>query len=144
MDALGVVPQDFTMLALVIEPYGGYAPPTRPGTSYVLSAAMPNSVASRSATPGKVVGTVTSSSGKNAANTTVYLRGINMTIPSQVTTATATGTWQFASVPTGVFKAYAIPVGDVAPRDSAMVTVRAKSVNGKLTGDSVFVTLRIP
>jgi len=144
MRALGVVPQDFTTLAVVIEPYGGYAPPSRPGTGVVLSAAMPSSVASRSASPGKIVGTVTSTSGRNVANTTVYLRGINMTIPSQVTTAAATGAWQFASVPTGVFKAYAIPVGDVAPRDSATVTVSAKSVNGKLAGDSVFVTLRIP
>jgi hypothetical protein len=144
MGALGVVPQDFTMLAVVIEPYGGYAPPTHPGTSFVLSAAMPSSVASRSASPGKIVGTVTSTSGKNVANTTVYLRGINMTIPSQVTTAAATGAWQFASVPTGVFRAYAIPVGDVAPRDSATVTVGARTVNGKLAGDSVFVTLRIP
>ena len=144
LGALGIVPQDFTMLAIVIEPYGGYSPPSRPGTGVVLSAAMPSAVASRSAAPGKVVGTVTSTSGKNVVNTTVYLRGIDMTIPNQVTTASATGAWQFASVPTGVFKAYAIPVGDVAPRDSATVTVRAKSVNGTLTGDSVFVTLRIP
>jgi len=144
MGALGVVPQDFTMLAVVLEPYGGYAPPSRPGTSYVLSAAMPSSVASRSATPGKVAGTVTSASGKPVLNTTVFLRGINMTVPNQATSAAATGGWQFPSVPTGVFKAYAIPVGDVAPRDSATVTVGAKLVNGKLTGDSVFVTLRIP
>ena len=49
MKALGIVPQDYTFLALVLEPYGGYAPPTRPGTSYVLTAAVPASVTALSA-----------------------------------------------------------------------------------------------
>jgi hypothetical protein len=43
-----------------------------------------------------------------------------------------------------VYKAYAIPFGDAVIRDSATVTVGSKKVNGTLTGDSLFVTLRIP
>jgi hypothetical protein len=144
MKALNVVPQDYSFLALVLEPYGGTATPTRPGVAYVLSASIPNSVASRSATPGKVFGAVTSNSGKSLLNTTVYLQGINMTVPGQVASATSTGTWQFRAVPTGVYKVYAIPFGDAAIRDSATVTVGSKKVNGVLTGDSLFVTLRIP
>lgn len=144
MKALNIVPQDYTFITLALEPYGGTAAPTRPGTAYVLSASIPNSVASRSATPGKVFGTVTSASGKSLLNTTVYLQGINMTVPGQVASASATGTWQFRAVPTGVYKAYAIPFGDAVIRDSATVTVGSKKVNGTLTGDSVFVTLRIP
>ncbi|MDP1890612.1 MAG: hypothetical protein Q8K55_06925 [Gemmatimonadaceae bacterium] len=144
MKALSIVPQDYTFITLALEPYGGTAVPVRPGTAYVLSASIPNSVASRAATPGKVFGTVTSSSGKSLVNTTVYLQGINMTVPGQVASASATGTWQFRAVPTGVYKAYAIPFGDAAIRDSATVTVGSKQVNGTLTGDSLFVTLRIP
>lgn len=45
--ALGVVPQHFTLLAIVLEPYGGWATPSRPGLSMVLSAPIPASVASR-------------------------------------------------------------------------------------------------
>lgn len=144
MKALNVVPQDYSFLALVLEPYGGTGAPTKPGVSYVLSASIPNSVASRAATPGKVFGAVTSSSGKALLNTTVYLQGINMTVPGQIATASATGTWQFRAVPTGTYKAYAIPFGDAVIRDSATVVVGSKKVNGVLTGDSLFVTLRIP
>ncbi len=144
MKTLGVVPQDYTFITLALEPYGGTAIPSRPGLSYVLSASIPNSVASRSATAGKVFGTVASTSGKSLVNTTVYLQGINMTVPGQVATASTTGTWQFRAVPTGVYKAYAIPFGDAVIRDSATVTIGAKLVSGTLTGDSVFVTLRIP
>ncbi|MFA6168167.1 MAG: hypothetical protein WC700_16205 [Gemmatimonadaceae bacterium] len=144
MKALNIVPQDYTFITLALEPYGGTAVPVRPGTAYVLSASIPNSVASRSATPGKVFGSITSASGKSLLNTTVYLQGINMTVPGQVASASATGTWQFRAVPTGVYKAYAIPFGDAAIRDSATVTVGSKKVNGTLTGDSLFVTLRIP
>lgn len=53
MKALRIVPEDYTFLTLALEPYGGSAPPTRPGTSYVLSAAIPAAVSSRSASPGK-------------------------------------------------------------------------------------------
>ncbi|HEY3286877.1 MAG TPA: hypothetical protein VGJ96_07115 [Gemmatimonadaceae bacterium] len=144
MKALNVQPQDYSFLALVLEPYGGTAVPTRPGVAYVLSATIPNSVASRSATPGKIFGTVTSSSGKSPLNTTVYLQGINMTVPGQIGSASATGTWQFRAVPTGTYKVYAIPLGDAVIRDSTTVTVGSKKVNNVLTGDSVFVTLRIP
>jgi len=144
MKALNIVPQDYTFIALALEPYGGSAVPTRPGLSYVLSASIPNSVSSRSATPGKVFGSVTSSSGKSLLNTTVYLQGINMTVPGQVASATATGSWQFRAVPTGVYKAYAIPFGDATIRDSATVTVGSRKVGTTLTGDSVFVSLRIP
>ncbi|MHB8838849.1 MAG: carboxypeptidase-like regulatory domain-containing protein [Gemmatimonadaceae bacterium] len=144
MKALNVEPQNYTFLALVLEPYGGTAPPARPGVAYVLSASIPNSVASRSATPGKIFGTVTSASGKSLLNTTVYLQGINMTVPGQVGSATATGTWQFRAVPTGTYKVYAIPFGDAVIRDSATVTLGSKPVNNVLTGDSLFVTLRIP
>ena len=144
MKALNIVPQDYTFITLALEPYGGTAVPTRPGTAYVLSASIPTSVSSRSATPGKVFGTVTSASGKSLLNTTVYLQGINMTVPGQVASASATGTWQFRAVPTGVYRAYAIPFGDAVIRDSATVTVGAQKVNNVLTGDSLFVTLRIP
>lgn len=144
MKSLNIVPQDYTFITLALEPYGGSAMPARPGLSYVLSASIPNSVNSRAATPGKLFGTVTSSSGKSLLNTTVYLQGINMTVPGQIASATATGTWQFRAVPTGVYKAYAIPFGDVTIRDSATVTIGSKKVNNVLTGDSVFVTLRIP
>ena len=144
MKALNVVPQDYSFLALVLEPYGGTAPPARPGVTYVLSASIPNSVASRSATPGKIFGSVTSNSGKSLLNTTVYLQGINMTVPGQVASASSTGTWQFRAVPTGTYKLYAIPFGDAVIRDSSTVTVGSKMVNGTLTGDSLFVTLRIP
>lgn len=144
MKALNVVPQDYTFITLVLEPYGGTAVPSRPGLSYVLAASIPTSVSSRSATPGKVFGTVSSASGKSLLNTTVFLQGINMTVPGQVASASATGTWQFRAVPTGVYKAYAIPFGDAVIRDSATVTVGSKKVNNVLTGDSVFVTLRIP
>jgi hypothetical protein len=116
LKALNIVPQDYTFITL----------------------------ASRSATPGKVFGTVTSASGKSLLNTTVYLQGINMTVPGQVASASATGTWQFRAVPTGVYKAYAIPFGDAVIRDSATVTVGSQKVNNVLTGDSLFVTLRIP
>ena len=51
LKALGIVPQDYTFLALVLEPYGGSAPPTRPGTSYVLSAPVPASVKARAGSP---------------------------------------------------------------------------------------------
>ncbi len=145
MKALNVKPQDYSFLTLALEPYGGTATPTRPGTSYVLSATVPNSVASRSATPGKVFGSVTSSTpGRSVLNTTVYLQGINMTVPGQVGSASATGTWQFRAVPTGMYKLYAIPFGDAVIRDSATVTVGSRMVNNVLTGDSLFVTLRIP
>ena len=144
MKALGVVPQDFTFLTLALEPYGGSAPPTRPGTAYVLSAAIPASVVLRSASPGKVFGSVTSATGKSLLNTTVYLQGAGATVPGLVGSASATGTWQFRAVPTGVYKAYAIPFGDAVIRDSATVTVGSKMVGGSLAGDSVFVTLRIP
>ena len=144
MKALSVVPQDFTFLTLALEPYGGSAPPTRPGTSFVLAAAIPASVISRSASPGKVFGTVTSATGKSLLNTTVYLQGAGATVPGLVGSASATGTWQFRAVPTGVYKAYAIPFGDAVIRDSATVTVGSKMVGGALAGDSVFVTLRIP
>ncbi len=144
MKALNVKPQDYSFLALVLEPYGGTGAPARPGVSFVLSATIPNSVASRSATPGKVFGTVTSASGKSLLNTTVYLQGINMTVPGQVGSASTTGAWQFRAVPTGTYKLYAIPFGDAAIRDSATVTVGSKLVNNVLTGDSLFVTLRIP
>jgi hypothetical protein len=144
MKALNVAPQDYSFLALVLEPYGGTGTPAKPGVAYVLSASIPNSVASRAATPGKVFGTVTSTSGKSLLNTTVYLQGVNMTVPGQVASASATGTWQFRAVPTGTYKAYAIPVGDAVIRDSTTVTIGSKKVNGVLTGDSVFVTLRIP
>jgi len=144
MKALNIVPQDYTFITLALEPYGGTAVPVRPGLSYVLSASIPNSVNSRSATPGKVFGTVVSGTGKSLANTTVYLQGINMTVPGQVASATSTGTWQFRAVPTGVYKAYAIPFGDATIRDSATVTIGSKQVSGTLVGDSLFVTLRIP
>lgn len=144
MKALNIVPQDYTFLTLALEPYGGSAPPTRPGTSYVLAAAIPASVVGRSASPGKVFGAVTSSSGKSLLNTTVYLQGTGATVPGLVGSASATGTWQFRAVPTGVYKAYAIPFGDVVIRDSVTVTVGSKMVGGSLAGDSVFVTLRIP
>lgn len=145
MKALGIVPQDYTFLAVVLEPYGGTAAPTRPGTSYVLSAAMPNSVASRSALPGKVFGAVTSSSGKSLVNTTIYLQGSGALVPGQVASASATGTWQFRTVPTGAYKVYAIPFGDNVIRDSATVNITAKKqADGTMRGDSVFVTMRIP
>jgi len=41
---LGIAPQDFTFTTLVLEPYGGFALPTRPGRTYVLSAPVPPSV----------------------------------------------------------------------------------------------------
>ena len=144
MKALGIVPQDFTFLALTIEPYGGSAPPARPGTSYVLSAAIPSSVMSRSASPGKVYGSVTSTLGKGVLNTTIYLQGAGALMPGLTTVASVNGTWQFPAVHTGVYKAYAIPFGDVVIRDSATVTVGARKVGGSLVGDSVFVTLKIP
>lgn len=145
MKALNIVPQDYTFLTIALEPYGGSAPPSRPGTSYVLAAAIPASVVARSASPGKVFGSVTSTSGKSLLNTTVYLQGSGALVPGLVGSASTTGTWQFRAVPTGVYKAYAIPFGDVVIRDSATVTVGSKkSSTGGLVGDSVFVTLRIP
>jgi len=59
MKALHIKPEDYTFLTLLVEPYGGAAPPARPGTSYVLSAAIPASVSSRSASPGQGFGSVT-------------------------------------------------------------------------------------
>ena len=144
MKTLNIKPQDYTFLTLVLEPYGGSAPPARPGTSYVLSAAIPASVNSRSASPGKVFGSVTSTSGKSVLNTTIYLQGSGALVPYQVASASATGTWQFRAVPTGTYKVYAIPFGDAVIRDSATVTIGSKTVNGALVGDSVFVAAKIP
>ena len=144
MKTLNIKPEDYTFLTLVLEPYGGSAPPTRPGTSYVLSAAIPGSVSSRSASAGKVFGSVTSNTGKSALNTTIYLQGAGALVPGQVASASATGTWQFRAVPTGTYKVYAIPFGDAVIRDSATVTIGSKTVNGALVGDSVFVAVKIP
>jgi hypothetical protein len=145
MKALNIVPQDYTFITLALEPYGGSAPPSRPGTSYVLAAAIPASVVSRSASPGKVFGSVTSNTGKSVLNATIYLQGTNSTVPGQVASATSTGTWQFRAVPTGAYKVYAIPFGDAVIRDSVTVTIGSKaSSTGGLVGDSVFVALKIP
>jgi hypothetical protein len=145
MKALNIVPQDFTFLTVALEPYGGTAPPARPGLSYVLSAAIPTSVVTRSASPGKVFGSLTSNTGKSLLNTTIYLQGSGAQVPGLVNSASATGTWQFRAVPTGTYKVYAIPFGDNVIRDSATVNVTShKATDGSLVGDSVFVALKIP
>ncbi len=144
MKALNIKPEDYTFLTVALEPYGGSAPPTKVGTSYVLSAAIPGSVSSRSASPGKIFGSVTSNTGKSVLNTTIYLQGSGATVPGLVASASATGTWQFRAVPTGTYKVYAIPFGDAVIRDSSTVTIGSKTVAGALAGDSVFVALKIP
>jgi hypothetical protein len=104
---------------------------------------VPASVASRSATPGKVFGAITSPSGK-ANNTTLYLAGPTTGTAVLVTNADATGTFRFRSVPTGRYRLYAIPFGDATPRDSTTITIAGKQTTAGLVGDSVFVTLRVP
>ncbi len=134
--------ENFTRVLVVLEP-SGTAPPAVPSAAVVLAGTVPGSVSSRSAAPGKIFGTITSASGR-ALNTTVYLTGPTNSIPVLVTSAAASGAFQFRTVPTGSYRLYAIPVGASAPSDSAAVTVGSRMVGGAAVGDSVFRTLRVP
>lgn len=134
--------EDFTRFALLLEPIGS-AVPTRPSAALVHAGNVPASVATRSAAPGKIFGTVTSASGK-ASNTTLFLAGPTTGTAVLVTNADASGAFRFRTVPTGRYRLYAIPFGDATARDSTTITIAGKQTAAGLVGDSVFVTLRVP
>lgn len=136
----GVRWQDFTRLVIVLEPKGS-APPTIAPTTVFLAGAVPPSVGSRSATPGKISGTVT---GGSRSNATVYLTGTATSSPLLVTTSNAEGAFLFRSVSVGRYRAYVIPSGGTTPTDSATVTIGEQLRDGALVGDSVAITLNTP
>ena len=136
---------DFSNIALLLEPKGS-APPTRPGAAFVLSGAVPQSVASRAPGAGKVSGTVTSNSNGAVTNATVFLAmpGSRNPLPGLIGNASATGTFLFRTVAVGQYKAYVIPPGATTPSDSTNVTIGTRQLNGATVGDSVGITLHIP
>lgn len=139
----GVRWDEFTQIVVLLEPKGS-APPTAPGGAFVLGGPVPQSVASRSPTPGKLSGTVTSASNANREGATIFLTGVNDRIPKLVTNASATGTFLFRTVATGQYRAFVVPRNGTAATDSVNVTIGTRTVDGTVVGDSVAVTLRIP
>lgn len=137
---IGVKPEDYDFVTILLEPVGT-ANVSKPGLTYVMAASIPLSVSSRSATPGKLFGTVT---GTNVVGTTIHVTGATSINPLLITNAAANGSFAFRAIPTGTYKVYATPVGLTSPRDSVTVTIGSRRVNGVLTGDSTFVTLRKP
>ncbi len=144
-DSLGVVFDDFTRFALLLEPKGSSTPPSSASAIFVVTAAIPQSVSSRHSAPGQVSGTVTSGSGASVTGTTLILANPTTAQALLVANADATGKFLFRVVNVGAYKLYAVPPGSATPSDSASITVgKIRAADGSSVGDTVRVTLRIP
>lgn len=136
------IPDNYQRLVLLLEPKGtGGAP--RASTAEVFAANIPTSIGGRHPGAGRLAGKVTG--GGNLDSTTVFLTGRGETTPLLANITNAAGDFLFRTVQVGDYTIHVIPRGGTTIVTSQDVTISTVTEpDGRVHGDSVFVTLNIP
>ena len=133
---------DFTRVALLIEPKGGTAPQSIASSALVIGGSVPASVATRHPSAGRLFGVVNSGIG-NFKNTAIYLTGVGQIYPLLVTSSDSTGAFKIRSINVGTYTLNAVPKDSTVAKFTGPVTI-GKNPADPTVGDSIFVTINIP